>query len=500
MKIFFYFLCLLIGLPLCAQEIPAPLQTKNYSDYTSYKELTDYINKLGQSSGILKVEIIGQTVQGRNLYALKFSSSEFGKDPSKIKVLIFAQQHGNEQSGKEGALLLAQALLRRENRYLLEKIDIAIVPQMNPDGSEGKKRQNGHGADLNRNHLILTEPETIALHKLFDKYLFEVTMDVHEYYPYGEPWQKSGFFVNTDERIGPVNNLNISGNIRNLSNSSFLPYMQKYLIDRHFTNFIYSPGGPPGVNYIRHSTFDINDGRQSFGIQNSFSFIQEGLNGKDYSSENLKHRAEGQMTGMRCLLEYVYQNKDKIKTMVAADRHDLENGKSNGTISIQCEHVANGEKLDLPVHSYTTGRDTVISISDYRPVVKSICDVTRPEGYLIPKRVKELTEWISRHGLNQSAYIPSPANKIEQYEIEKIDSIDFEGDMVVNPKVSSGELKTIISPDDYTYLPVSQLKGNMMVIALEPKSMLGLVTYPQFAHLLKPGEKYPVLRVVKKTK
>ena len=28
------------------------------------------------------------------------------------------------------------------------------------------------------------------LHRLFDQYLFEVTMDVHEYFPYGETWQK----------------------------------------------------------------------------------------------------------------------------------------------------------------------------------------------------------------------------------------------------------------------------------------------------------------------
>ena len=55
--------------------------------------------------------------------------------------------------------------------------------------------------DLNRNHLILTEPETIALHKLFDEYLFEVSMDVHEYAPYGETWKNYGYRFNNDEEI-----------------------------------------------------------------------------------------------------------------------------------------------------------------------------------------------------------------------------------------------------------------------------------------------------------
>ena len=42
------------------------------------------------------------------------------------------------------------------------------------------------------------------------------------------------------------------------------------------------------------------------------------------------------------------------------------------------------------------------------------------------------------------------------------------------------------------------MKGNMIVLALEPKSELGLVTYKQYADLLKVGEVFPVLRVVKK--
>jgi hypothetical protein len=323
-------------------------------------------------------------------------------------------------------------------------------------------------------------------------------MDVHEYYPFGETWKKSGFFVNTDELIGPANNPNISDNIKSLANLSFLPFMKKYLNDRHFTNFIYSPGGPPGINYVRHSTFDINDGRQSLALQNTFSFIQEGLNGKDSDTDNLRHRAEGQMTGMRCLLEFTYLNKERIKSMVADDRKELIHPSPGSIISIQCEHIRNGEKLEMPVHSYFSDKDTTITIVDYRPVVKSICDVTRPDGYLIPKKLKELADWIDRQALRHAAVTIAPADRIQQYEIAAIDSIDFEGDNIVNPTVITEELKSKIHADDYTYLPTDQLKGNMLIIALEPKSMLGLVTYKQFAHLLKAGEKYPILRVVKK--
>jgi len=481
-----------------AQQITSPLEKNNYLKVTSYDELTSFIQQLDEKSDLLKVEVIGQSTHGRKLYALKFSSSEFGNDKSKIKVMLHAQQHGNEQSGKEGALLLAQTLLKPENKYLFDKIDVAIISQMNPDGSEQNKRRNGNDMDLNRNHLVLTEPETMALHKFFDKYLFEVTMDVHEYFPYGGEWEKYGYRKNADVTLGVTTNPNVSEKIRALSNTEVFPYWTKYMSINNFSSSVYAPGGPPEIDYLRHSTFDINDGRQSFGIQNTLSFIQEGLNGTDAFVDNIKHRAEGQMIGMRAILEFSYLHKTEIKKMVAADRKSLVSGKSNPKVSIQSEHVANGEKLTLPLLSYSTKNDTVVIVRDYRPVVKSIADVQKPAGYLIPKQNKELVEWIGKQALTTAEFKKQKGIRIEQYFIKGIDSIDFEREIIINPVVESKEFIGEIIPSDYLFIPTAQLKGNMIVLALEPKSELGLVTYKQFAFLLKVGEAFPVLRVEKK--
>jgi hypothetical protein len=480
------------------QDDLSPIEKSGFKKVTSYDELTSYVHLLDQKSDLLKVEVIGQSVQGRDLYALMFSGSQFGKDRSKIRVLIFAQQHGNEQSGKEGALLLARELLKPENRYLFDNIDFALVPQVNPDGSGANKRRNANDADLNRNHLILTEPETMALHSLFDKYLFEVSMDVHEYSPYSEEWMKYGYRKNADVTVGSTTNLNVSKEIREYSDENYLPFILKYLNDKKFSSFTYCPGGPPEIDYIRHSTFDINDGRQSLGIQNTFSFIQEGMNGKDDLIENLQHRAEGQMTGMRGMLEYVYLHKDKIKTLINAERQKLIPGDPGEKVSIQSEHVSNGQKLKIPLLSYSSGNDTIVTVHDYRPVVKSLYDVKKPLGYLIPLQLSELVEWAERQSLKLIPFKNRGEYKIEQYLIKGIDSIDFERDITVNPLVVLQEYQEPITDNRYYFVSTAQLKGNMIILALEPKSMLGLVTYKKYAHLLKKGEAFPVLRVLKK--
>jgi len=480
---------------LFCQDLTPPPVKNNFLKVTSYDELSSYIHLLDKASDLLKVKGIGQSVEGRNLYAMMFSSTQFGNDKSKIKVLFFAQQHGNEQSGKEGALLLAQVLLKPENRYLFDRIDFMLVPQVNPDGSELNERRNANDADLNRNHLVLSEPETMALHEIFDRYLFEVTMDVHEYFPYGEEWKNYGYRKNSDLALGSTTNQNVSEAIRELSDDHYLPFIFKYLSDRQFSSFVYCPGGPPEIDYIRHSTFDINDGRQSLGIQNTFSFIQEGMNGEDGFIENLQHRAEGQMNGMRGMLEYVYINKDLIKSLVAIERKKLISGISGQEVSIQSIHTGNGQKLDIPLFSYYSGVDSVITVNDYRPVVKSLYDVKKPAGYLIPKKLTMLVEWANRQSLEFSSFKNNCNYLFEQYFINVIDSIDFEGDIIVNPSVDIQQSECPACAGGYYFIPANQLKGNLIILALEPKSMLGLVTYKNYAHLLKTGEAFPILRV-----
>ena len=106
-------LILLFIIPLFAQQ--TPLEKNNYNKLTTYNELVGFITQLDVSTKMLRLWMIGQSVERRNLYGMFFSTTNFKKDTLKIRVLIFAQQHGNEQSGKEGALILAKELLKQEN-------------------------------------------------------------------------------------------------------------------------------------------------------------------------------------------------------------------------------------------------------------------------------------------------------------------------------------------------------------------------------------------------
>lgn len=481
--------------PIClySQIVQLPLEKNNYEKVTSYKELTDFIYNLESTSAFLTVDIIGKSVEGRNLYALKFSKSEFGKDEAKVRVLYFAQQHGNEQSGKEGALLLARDLLKEENKYLFDKIDLVLIPQMNPDGSEINQRRNANNIDLNRNHLILTEPETIALHKLFNNYLFEVTLDVHEYFPYTQSWEQFGIYKRADEQLGLLTNLNVSEIIRKFSKQKVLPFVEDFLTQLGFSFNEYLVGGPPNKERLRHSTVDINDGRQSFGIQNTLSFILEGKNGKDYAVDNIKHRSEGQSSAMMSLLKFVYQNKDEIKSIIAGERNTL--AVSGSPVVIRMDHINKGEKFILPVEDARTGHQKVFEVDQYYSDVKSIYQISLSDAYLVPRSDSLLMAFITKHGIEYRDELPEHLN-IEQYIITSIDSIVLEDEKMAAPKFKVQKKNLSEISLDYILIPTNQLKKNVIVAAFEIRSMHAIYHYDLFNYMIR-REEYPVLRVFK---
>ncbi len=480
-----------------SQSLLTPLEKADFKKLTSYNELIEFLNETVKENSNLTLEYFAESIGGRVVPIVKISNGSFGEDKSKIKILIFAQQHGNEPSGKEGALLLIKKFAEGINDSLLNKIDLAIVPQMNPDGSEKNKRRNGNDADLNRDHLILLQPETAGLHKIFNQYLFEAAMDVHEYFPYSEDWIDYGYIKNFDEQVGTTTNPNVSSKIRGFSNDVYLPFIKNYLNDKSFSFQNYILGGPPEKELIRHSTYDINDGRQSFGILNSFSFIQEGLNGKN-EIENIKRRAEGQLTGMLGFIEFIYKNKVEIKNLVDEERRKLIENKSGDKVAIQMDHFKNGNTLKLNLLSLYSNEDTVVIVKNYHPIVNPIFEVERPEGYLIPKNLTKVVEWAGRQGIKLETSLNIKEEKIEQYFITKIDSINFEGDTVINPKVEIKELSKNFNTSDYYFISTKQWQSNLIVTALEPRSTIGLATYKYFSDLIKAKRDYPILRVVRK--
>ncbi|MCY8373281.1 M14 family zinc carboxypeptidase, partial [Bacillus haynesii] len=73
----------------------------------------------------------------------------------KPTVWLQGQIHGNEPAAGESALAIAEKLAGPYGDKVLDKINVIVVPRVNPDGSYQFNRRLASGIDGNRDHVKL---------------------------------------------------------------------------------------------------------------------------------------------------------------------------------------------------------------------------------------------------------------------------------------------------------------------------------------------------------
>ncbi|AST89900.1 carboxypeptidase [Sutcliffiella cohnii] len=161
---------------------------------TTYEELVDFLHVQEAKQSALELEVIGETVKGRDIYMAKYITNE--DNPT---ILFLTQQHGNEQLTTEGALEFIKHLGTGKTRSVLENVNILVIPMLNADGAMGDvnfstdnyiadgdrhlTRANANNYDLNREHDKATaamQPEARVLHEnVLEVYDIDYLIDLH---------------------------------------------------------------------------------------------------------------------------------------------------------------------------------------------------------------------------------------------------------------------------------------------------------------------------------
>lgn len=472
-------------------QLLTPLESSGYKSLTSYDELTSFVHKLDSASAHINLFFMTTSSEGRAIPALEVCSKE--QNSAKLTVMVFCQQHGNEASGKEAALLLLRDFANGKLNGLLKHLNFLVIPQVNPDGAERDARRNGTNIDLNRNHLILTAPETKALHQIYDTYQPHVTLDVHEYYPWDDTTSSVKLIKTIDEQFGIMTNLNTGEELRAYSKKNVLPFLQKSLASQGYSFAEYTVGSFAEGKRVRYSTVDIDDGRQSFGIQGTLSFIAEGLNGQHSSGHSIERRAKAQYALMIALFDKLNRDHAKIGKMVIKERKRLVAARD--PLCIRMEHVPNGKVLTLSLFDVVTGQDSVFHITNFHPKVKALERVKPPKGYLVPKTDTLLIRFLKNHRIKTEALPKQEDMELIVYNVVDLHKDTLEGMPVQAPLLVRSNSNLGVQITDYIYVPINQSKSALLVTAFEPRSMLGLVNYDAFAYLLQAHSPYPILRL-----
>jgi hypothetical protein len=475
----------------------APVEAAGFSRLTRHEEQTTFLEKLAMTAG-WEMEVPACSIEGREIPVLFLSAGPFGSNRDrKPVVLVFATQHGNEPAGRE-ATLMALARWAAARPAFLERLDLIVVPCLNPDGAERSQRRNAAGVDLNRDHVLLSAGETRLLHGLFRRWMPEVTLDLHEYNALSEAWIRAGFVRNADTMLGGVTNLNIDPGIRAFSESVFIPDVGRRVAEAGFTFHEYVVGAPFEGDRLRRSTVGINDGRQSFGVYNTLACIVEGRRFGEPDNQ-LERRARAQLATLEAFLAATAAHAPEI--LAAVRRARAAGAGMPPRVAVQMEHYADPNRpvLPFPVFNLLTWRPEIRDLPRWEPVVRVRRSVTRPWGYAVSGTESALIVLLERHGL--AAHVLEEVTPIsaERYRVlhatRRVEEELDLPDLAVEKETVTVELQ----PGDRLY-PMDQPGGLLLALMLEPESSWGVVAEEGAA--AAPFRKYaaedsifPVLRL-----
>ncbi|MEA1896048.1 MAG: M14 family metallocarboxypeptidase [Bacteroidota bacterium] len=487
-----------------SSPLKTPLEKSQFRKLTQHGPMMDYLKELSSGSKEISLEIIGKSVQGREIPALFITkNSKFGsKRAEKPVVMVFCQQHGNEPSGKEAALIVARDLVKKQSN-ILKNIDLILIPMVNPDGAELLQRRNANNMDLNRNHVLLSEPEVQALHKVYKKWMPDVTLDIHEYNSISRRWVETGMVKDADEMLGGATNLNIDPELIAFSRNVLMPQIGTLIKERGFSYSRYIVGGPPSEHTrVRHSTTNINDGRHSFGIYNNLSFIIEGKRFPD-PSQNIEYRTKGQIAALLSFLETMSQNHREIIELVSEAQKELllEGSEVEHLSYIQMDYFPDSlnPTFRFPVFDLYKWKHTEVDLERYEPLVKIKRSITKPVAYIFSSGEKELIDLIGRHEIEMCSLKEDSQLNVELYRIRHVtDGIDEEKANKEIDVYKWTESRLIEAGSILVLL--DQNASKLIPLLLEPLSSYGVVAERSmlqycFNQYLEEGREYPIVRL-----
>jgi hypothetical protein len=489
-----------------------PAFLKKGDPFTTQEEMEAYLHTLANKSKNVTVKNIGTSLENRDIPALYYTKDRSIHPISKKPLVwIQAQIHGNEPASGESVLAIAEMLAGDYGEDILDKINVIIVPRINPDGSYAFNRRLASGLDGNRDHVKLDSEEVRAIHREMNTFSPEVVIDAHEY-SIGENGfteiGAEGALKYHDLLILSGKNLNIPEKIRRISDDLYVHSVMEKLGDEGYSSYpYYTTNGSDenGEIEIYEGGTEARIGRNSAGLTPALSFLVE-TRGIGIGRENFARRVGAQVTTQKEILDLTAKHADRIKKLVAMERFKLISKGSNPhdqddvivtsefadpvEKTLELVDIAEGRVIDAPVQYYSATE------------AKAVLTRKRPTAYIMLPGHKEVEERLALQGLKSYTLPEKMKLPVEGYFVSSKDQDgESEGRPVINVSTKIVNEQKEFPKGTKIYF-TAQPQNGLLSISLEPESIDSYVstgfisveegqTLPVYRYMLKPGNMKP---------
>lgn len=441
---------------------PAFSKGKARQEYTSQEEMEAFIARLDDSKDNMYVFSAGRSADGRNMPLVVMTTDNISgmsledaaaalRADGKPSVYLHGMIHGIEPSGTEGCLAAIAELDGKYGREWLPKVNVIIVPRVNCDGAKMWSRGTKKYEDLNRDNVLVRQPEIKATHYVYNLFLPEIVLDMHEYGLGSGYYPEEGFL--DDAGITVSGNVNNTKALNDLM-TEIMRHTEKRAADVGLRFWEYVQYGYSNQSPLHASHY--------YALRGSANFLVEVPSATGDKRAAYARRVFTQFYAAKTLIEFAADNSDRLRSIVAADRAATaaagERFDPSDCIALSYfkneeSYNYNRKKFDLRKGSFL--KDTTVSIRYFE-----VPGVTRPRptAYVIPKSVAGISTILET----------ARCNGIEYYETGRDEALalrKYEG---------SGKEASLLEEAVYAFdcgayvFPMNQPSGIVLAILMEP--------------------------------
>lgn len=440
---------------------------------TGHAELLAFLGALAAGSNTAKLGSLGQSTQGRDIPVL-YLSAEGLADPAAIHRLgrpviwLIGQQHGNEPAGGEAMLALASALAKGALAPVLHRISVVIVPRANVDGAANDRRVLASGADPNRDHLLLSQPEVRALHAAMQVLPPDVVFDHHEFSVAWRWVEKFNGLQASDVMILEATNPSIPRALSDIARNLYRPALEAAIRQQGLSSFDYVTTDPtPNDKRVSLGGTAPGIARNTFGLRGAVSYLIE-TRGVGIGLQSYQRRVSTHFLLAKAVLEVSAADPDGLLRRLAEARAAVTADRSDLIVS----HDQGEREIDLPLINAESGAPMPVPVRlvdsrDIRPV-----DVRpRPAGYLVLRGAQTVAERLALNEVAVREVAAAASLPVETYEVAWTGSRRrreaINPDQSVRVQISR---KTLDVPAGALFVPMTQPAAGIAAAALEPDS------------------------------
>lgn len=429
------------------------------------------------------VSQLGLSAEGRPILIRRFGDRGHGP-----RILVVAGQHGDEPLATRAAHRLATRV--ETGTAGGARLELAVVECLNPDGAARSRRWGRSRVDLNRDHQLLTQPETRALHRFVREWRPHLVIDVHTYPPRRKHLLRQGLVYCHDVFLEGPTSLSLPGHA--LLTEGGRPFRELF-VDRLITDL--AAHGLRAGRYtlltrggrVRHSTPDVIDLRNGIALRYGLPTLL--LEGRQPTRGDGPHAASRTERALAISLEGALG--------LAADRfadlaRPVPRPWAGESVVIGSAYGSRREACRLEMADKVSGEVRVRELSGRNtPDLRATAQVGLPRGYAVPLKCGAVLEVLRRSGLSGRSARPGdgPASRY------RILGLRPSRRARRAPREINVELvPAAFEEGEYRVFPTGAAAGPTLAVLLEPGSKYGLVRYPELG-LLAGGSEYPVLRL-----